>query len=117
MSNTIHEVSQEAWPQVFQQITRRRKGQPVSIRFHQDGAGVESVVTRLPFISITADEAREGLDEPVRVVAGEAKGTLFTQTVAAAAHVRVEESPDHDPRRVLIESVCGPEVVVDFDPA
>lgn len=115
MTSIIHEVGQETWPRVFEQITRRRKGQPVSIRFHQDGAGIESVVTRLPFVSITAEEAREGLDEPVRVVAGEAKGTLFTQTVAATAHVRIEESPDHDPHRVLIESVGGPEVVVEFD--
>ena len=108
------EVPREEWPKFFQDLERRRRNAPVTVRVLHPELGDQVEARELPLTGVAFDSTGAG---SIELLLGGRPGTNLEHDVPAPKRVLAELSDDGTPIALDIQSENGVQTLVEFAPS
>jgi hypothetical protein len=109
---TTREVPREEWPHFFEDLGRRRRDAPATVRVLDPSLGAQVEGESLPFAGIDLDRKGGG---SIEILLGARPGKNLEHDVASPVRVSVEAAQDGSERAVEIEGADGARVLLEFE--
>jgi hypothetical protein len=107
------EIPRDEWLTFFDAFSRQHEGWLATVQVLGEEIGAQTEANELPLVGVTAD-LKDGEDDTVAIIMGEAAEDHITHTVTRPAHVRLEQAEGGADEALEVESADGTRTLLRF---